>query len=58
MFLQQVAQAIVAVRDIFALAHEPEDFAILVGRRIRHLDLVPDPTQKGVVHQLLGIEIG
>src|SRR3990172_3535347 len=56
--LEQVGQSLVRVGDALALGHALEDAAVLFIARIADLDLVAQPSQKGLVHQVARRQVG
>src|SRR3990170_8503825 len=56
--LQQVGQSLVRVGDALALGHALEDAAVLFIVRIADLDLVAQPSQKGLVYQVARRQVG
>ena len=56
--VQQVAQAVLAKLDAVLFADAGQDVAERVKAGVAYLDLVADAPQKGLVHQVAGLEVG
>jgi hypothetical protein len=57
-FLDEVVESTLLEGYVHHLTLAHEDIEELLGRRVGDVELVLDPTEEGVINQVLGAEVG